>query len=293
MHSSHQFGGDWTDEKLERVRKYLHAYAKILKKQNNLRYAYIDAFAGTGYRDIRPGSDQEAELFETLAGDESKRLKEGSAILALQCEIPFHKYIFIEKNRNNLQQLKNRVSDQFPEKMNSVDFCHADANEIIQDLCRKGWNRRRAMLFLDPYGMQVKWKTLEMIAKTQAIDMWLLFPWGVAVNRMLPRDGQLNKEWMQKLDEFFGDEQWRNAFYNYKVEETLFGTDEIAIKQAQLSSIKDYFNDRLKCIFPHVADNPLPLYNSRNNPLYILFFAAANPKGGETAIRIAQHILGT
>ena len=47
--SSHLFGGDWTAEKLERVRKYLVAYATIMKEKR-FRFAYIDAFAGTGYR---------------------------------------------------------------------------------------------------------------------------------------------------------------------------------------------------------------------------------------------------
>ena len=39
-----QFGGDWTEEKLERVRKYLSAYTTIMSKQP-FCFAYIDAFA--------------------------------------------------------------------------------------------------------------------------------------------------------------------------------------------------------------------------------------------------------
>jgi three-Cys-motif partner protein len=46
------FGGEWTSEKLVRVRKYLGAYATIMRKQH-FRFAYIDAFAGTGYRTLR------------------------------------------------------------------------------------------------------------------------------------------------------------------------------------------------------------------------------------------------
>ena len=43
-----QFGGNWTDEKLDRLRQYLAAYQQALKEQPFERY-YIDAFAGTGY----------------------------------------------------------------------------------------------------------------------------------------------------------------------------------------------------------------------------------------------------
>lgn len=52
-----RFGGDWTAEKLERVRKYLAAYATIMHKQN-FRFAYIDAFAGTGYRTLKQAKGQ-------------------------------------------------------------------------------------------------------------------------------------------------------------------------------------------------------------------------------------------
>ncbi len=46
------FGGDWTEEKLGRLAKYLPAYANVLKGRA-YKYAYIDAFAGPGYRERR------------------------------------------------------------------------------------------------------------------------------------------------------------------------------------------------------------------------------------------------
>ncbi|MCI0387950.1 MAG: hypothetical protein MOB07_04160 [Acidobacteria bacterium] len=55
--------------------------------------------------------------------------------------------------------------------------------------------------------------------------------------------------------------------------------------------IEQYFVERLKTVFAGVAENPLPLLNSHNNPLYLLCFASGNPKGAKTAIKIAQDIL--
>ena len=52
-----------------------------------------------------------------------------------------------------------------------------------------------------------------------------------------------------------------------------------------------YFNDRLKSIFAAVADEPKVLRNSANSPLYLLCFAAGNPKGAPIALRIASHLL--
>jgi hypothetical protein len=40
-----------------------------------------------------------------------------------------------------------------------------------------------------------------------------------------------------------------------------------------------------------VAPNPLILTNSKEVPIYLLCFAAGNPKGGPTAVKIANDIL--
>lgn len=50
MIKKHEFGGTWTEEKLQMVGKYLQAYAVIMNK-HNFRFASINAFAGTGYRE--------------------------------------------------------------------------------------------------------------------------------------------------------------------------------------------------------------------------------------------------
>ena len=49
---AHSFGGDWTSTKLAVIAKYLSAYVDVLKNQSFIT-AYIDAFAGTGYRTMR------------------------------------------------------------------------------------------------------------------------------------------------------------------------------------------------------------------------------------------------
>ena len=73
-----RFGGDWTAEKLERVRKYLVAYATIMQKQN-FRFAYIDAFAGTGYRTLKQTKDPRELLVPELAENDSQGFLDGSA----------------------------------------------------------------------------------------------------------------------------------------------------------------------------------------------------------------------
>ena len=68
MTETHGFGGNWTEEKLKRVEKYLKAYATIMNKKK-FRFAYIDAFAGTGYREEkRIKIDNQIFLFQQKKG---------------------------------------------------------------------------------------------------------------------------------------------------------------------------------------------------------------------------------
>jgi three-Cys-motif partner protein len=285
------FGGNWTQEKLVRVGKYLSAYTKILSKQP-FTYAYIDAFAGTGYQTIRTEDSPTQPLFQELIEDEPKRFLDGSARIALQVEPRFNRYIFIEQDAHRFAQL-SKLRDDFPDRAKDIMLINADANEALKDLCEKNWAKHRAVLFLDPFGMQVTWNTITAIAKTRAIDLWYLFPMGIGVNRLMARDGNISPQWRQRLDETFGESNWYDVFYRTYVKQNLFGeTQEKTVKVGSFDDIGRYVVNRLRSIFAEVADNPLYLYNSRNNPLFLLCFAAGNPKGAPTAVKIAQDILG-
>lgn len=139
--------------------------------------------------------------------------------------------------------------------------------------------------------MQVEWKTMEAIAKTQAIDVWILFPIGVAVNRLLKRDGNIEDTWRVRLDKLFGTDEWYPAFYREVKGQNLFGEDPKIIKTASFESISNFYIERLKTVFAKVAEKVYPLKNSKGNPLFHLCFAASNPKGAETAVKIANNIL--
>jgi three-Cys-motif partner protein len=293
----HLFGGDWTTEKLERVRRYLIAYTTALKK-TPFRIAYVDAFAGTGRRAprSRKGSDESGQvsMFDLppeVYEPDSKGFLDGSARIALQVEPRFHKYFFIEKHPKRCTELE-KLKDEFPDKKEDIVIEPEDANTYLQKFCRTiDWRTRRAVMFLDPYGMQVEWETIRAIGATKAIDLWILFPLGVAVNRMVTKDGEIIDAWRRKLDIMFGDTGWYDEFYKESVTQSLFGPTTGLKKVANFDSIGRYFVRRLETIFYQVAQNPRPLYNSRNNPLFLLCFAAGNERGAPIAMRIADHIL--
>jgi len=284
------FGGSWTEQKLERVRKYLVAYATIMNKQR-FRFAYIDAFAGTGYRTLERYESSLAKIFPEVFESDSQGFLDGSARIALQVRPRFTKYIFIERDKERMVELE-KLKNEFVELRDDIILEKADANTYLQNLCSKrDWRKNRAVLFLDPFGMQVTWDTIAAIAKTQAIDLWILFPVS-AVNRLLTRTGAINLGWRRSLDELFGADDWYDVFYQTSTFTNIFGSSQTnTIKLADFDLIGEYFVKRLKTIFPGVAQDPLPLLNSRNTPLYLLCFAAGNPKGSKTAIKIADDIL--
>ncbi len=288
----HRFGGNWTEQKLECVGKYLHAYTTIMNKQH-FQYAYIDAFAGTGYRDMENDEDTEELMFPDLVAPEVVSFHDGSARNALEVEPPFMKYVFIEKNTNRyaeLEELKKEflLKAEFSEDM--IECRREDANEYLKNLCGKNWKNHRALVFLDPYGMQVDWKTIESIAGTQAIDLWILFPLGT-VNRLLKRNGEIRSSLRERLDLFFGEPDWYEVFYQLAEQISLFDEEQWQKTGDIFTTIEQYFIERLQGIFNGVAANPLLLRNSKNVPLYLLCFAAGNPKGAPIAVKIAQEIL--
>lgn len=288
----HQFGGDWTTQKLEVLAKYLRAYTTALKAQP-FRKAFIDAFAGTGYRDAPHGrgDDDQVLLFPDLAADEPQALLDGSARLALSTEPPFDRYIFIEQSPARCAQLED-LKREFPLVADRVEIRQGDANEKIRALCSRGsWSSHRAVLFLDPYGMQVEWQTIEAVARTRAIDLWLLFPLGIGVNRLLTKSGQIPEKWKHRLDLLLGTKDWYEEFYRVEATPTLFGDEQERVIKASMESIGRYFNERLKQVFAGVAEAPGVLRNSANNPLYLLCFAVGNERGKVPALRIAEFLL--
>jgi three-Cys-motif partner protein len=136
--------------------------------------------------------------------------------------------------------------------------------------------------------MEVNWQLIETIGKTKAIDLWLLFPL-FATNRMLIRNSRPPETWARRLTSVFGTTEWQEEFYKTE-ESTLIEGVHLTSKVANLEKIAAFFLDRLRTVFPAVAE-PLVLRNNKA-PLYLFCFAAGNERGAPLALKIAQDIIG-
>lgn len=297
--AAHRFGGGWTDRKLKALSEYLTQYRLIMTANEKARFfktIYLDGFAGTGARQDSGTQITEEQL--TLAPEmdtEIQEYKRGSAAVALGLASPFDKYVFVEKIEKRADELRQLIKRDFKHLEQRCEVVPGEANIFLSRWCKEtDWKTHRAVVFLDPYGMSVDWQTIAAVAATRAIDMWLLFPLGTGINRLLTKDALPPAEWAEKVTRILGvaREVWQPAFYAKSKQVEMFDDGKQAdIKVADFDSMGRFFIDRLKTAFAGVAPHALPLFNSRNNPMYLLCFAAGNPKGAKPAVRIADHLL--
>jgi len=130
--------------------------------------------------------------------EETADFQKGSAVVALETERPFSKYVFIDKKADHIQELQ-KLQHQFPALANRMIFRRGEANAELKAWCKGVKSNERAVVFLDPYGMSVEWNTIETLASTKKVDLWILFPIGMGVNRMLLRKGPPDGAWAQRI----------------------------------------------------------------------------------------------
>lgn len=290
-------GGRHTEEKLHIIRAYLQFFATALKEKG-FSLLYIDAFAGTGDYMLDLG---DAGMLAGFGGDQGLVSRPGSARLALAVQPPFQQLIFVDKNAASIAALRE-IRAEHPKR--SIEIRQDDANQAVRDICTQiPWHRpsfsgrgTRAVMFLDPFALSVEWETLMAIGKTQAIDLWYLFPTN-AIGRLLAHDQTaITGGWEKRLDAVLGGNWWKQELYTEEriQQQDLFGncSTEASRRIARLDQIEQAFLARLKPHFGFIADRPRRLYQ-RNLHRFSLMFAVANrdPRAWGLAKRVAEHII--
>ena len=273
-----EIGGAWTEDKLRIIETYLDRYTTALKNLP-FRLIYVDAFAGSGYYLSKAGASGSDEL-------EVNRLIEGSAIRALNVtDRPFDQFIFIEKKESYVQSLIGIASEKDDRE---IEIVLGNANNAVPDFCNAMDDYDRAVVFLDPFGTEVEWSTIEAIAGTGKIDCWILFPLG-RLTRLLPNKSLPRPDSIPELERVFGNKDEWERFYDLSDQQSLLG-DQQWRRELQ-ERISDHYREKLSTVFVGVSTTKHYLRNNNRAPMFDLIFAASNEAGARVALPIANGIL--
>lgn len=288
--------GQWAADKLDRLRKYLNAYTTIMKGESRWcrGFHYIDAFAGPGQHVLRSrpssSSTHQRRFLETSAHaqkePEHQAFLAGSPRVALELKYPFTYYVFVDKNAERataLENLKEEYKGRRKIVVRKADCNGYLINKVVNN-SKIDWKCDRALVFLDPFGMQVPWSTLKSLGGTKGIEVFLNFPVGMAIQRLLLKDTtKITPKRREMLDNYFGSPEWFDIIY--RKARTLFGDEEEKIEQSGKRLVK-WYRDRLKEVFGNASKAAL-IRNTKGGHLYYLLLASPNPTG----VKIANYIL--
>lgn len=269
-------GGPWTIQKLEKVRNYLVRYQDVMLKQKWAKTVYIDAFCGSGTYKLRGARD----------------FTEGSALQAIDLERPFSHYHLIEKSKKSLGKLRELIERR--EFTRTVDYHAGDVNELLPPIVRALKSDQRAVVFADPYGMQLDWRTVTAVASVPRCDFWLLVPTSSLLRLATKNPNRRTTAWETRLDQFMGEREWRTRWYESTGQTQFFDEGEEVLRTATLDLVTADFRKLLESAFPKggVARNVFHLKDG-NRVLFTLMFACSNPspKAQGIAMNIANHLL--
>jgi three-Cys-motif partner protein len=274
-----RFGGDWTEQKIEIVVSYVKAYLTIMNKYPQFKTMYFDGFAGSG------------NIYKEDSTDDIEIIK-GTAIRVLEIDSPksFDTYYFVEKNEKNREQLQQTIATDFSEMKTIAHVVNEDCNKKLKDMAAflKKNPSYRVLAFIDPYGMSLNWESIESL-KGLGVDLWILVPTGIGVNRLLRHDSKIEESWLLKLEKFLGlnREEILKRFYKQKSVLTLFGEESTISKETDaVNKAADLYRERLGEIFEFVSE-PYTLKNSNNSIMYHFMMASNN----KAALKIANDVI--
>lgn len=164
-------------------------------------------------------------------------------------------------------------------KSRTINILHMTAAEGITWVTTQRISHRthRGVAFLDPFGANLDWESIQKLANTKLFEVVVNFPLGMAIQRMLPNSGQVPDRWSTMLDSCFGTHGWFDEVYKPR-EGGLFAVDGFEKREDYSERLLELYRARLHAAFGHVSI-PHLIRNTRGAPLYYLLWAGPNKKG--------------
>ena len=252
--------GIWSEVKLAIIKEYASAYATIMEAQRrerirSLRWIYIDAYAGPGYH-----------LSKT-----SGELVEGSPLIALNTDPPFHEYHFIDTDSRRAKQLRELAGERADVFIYSEDCNKVLLREVFPQASYGDY--RRTLCLPDPYNINLTWEVIEAAGKARSIEIFMnLMIMDINRNALRRNPDKSLQSKMDQLTRLWGDESWKEA--GYATDINLFNEPE----KVSNEEFAEAFRQRLenKAGFKYVL-TPMPMKTKSNSTIYYLYFASQKP----------------
>lgn len=286
--TDHSFGGDWTEIKLAAIEAYSSSFVRAIGQRFDLWY--IDPFAGTGTRTVRT---KVSAFFDLEPESILEREFPGSAARALNLSPPFHHYRFGDLKPEHARSLRCLV-ERYPDR--DAKVIEGDGNQFIQQEFRRSrWLQSgfqlggpRAMVFLDPYGLEVQWDTLRALAECRKADVWLLANLSGALRQLAHRYERIDASKQASLAEVFGAADWVSEFYKPAQANDLLGLiDTPPARSATKREVAAFHRCCLQGLFAYVSE-PLPLRVKNMEDFFLLYCMSNSPS--KRAIDVIHRI---
>lgn len=142
--------------------------------------------------------------------------------------------------------------------------------EIIPKFTKK--SKKHAFIFVDPYGLQVKWETITKLGEQGTFDVYINFPIH-GVTRQLRKEAP-SEETREFINQIMGGPSWYDKVYLKSEQLSLI--DHAPTFQRMPGIAEDlaiFYAENLKGCFDYVSD-PRIMRQHTNSPLYALILAS-------------------
>ena len=243
--------GEWGRQKYLRLWIYADIFSRAMKNQYANR-VYIDLFSGAGKATIR----------------ETGELVLGSPLLALSVADPFTRYIFCDKDKQNVDALRERVARDY--SWADVRIVHSPIEDAVDQILAHLPPSHSTLdfCFADPYGLEFDFEIVERLSRGRRMD-WLTL---LAVQMDAQRNFShyLNPA-NDKLERLLNDRAWRVKWEAAQQEG----------KRLQPFLVECYNSAMVKIGYapPKPSDAHRVKTESRSVPLYYLLFFSKHERG--------------
>ena len=112
----------------------------------------------------------------------------------------------------------------------------------------------RAVVFLDPFKLDVDWTTVEALGRTGVVDLWLWFPLWV-VNRLLKRDDFPHPPHAVALERVYGGDAWRRLYDAQSPMADFWGHTEQVVRRKERAAVVDLYREQMLDCFYSVSES--------------------------------------